>query len=117
MSPLAHFPGGPKYWGADNNIYKNPIVLCFDNKECDNLLKIGVPNPIDNWIKSIKATFREDDDMRNTLLKEDPKELRIEFYDREGLTVRRIYLHNCKCIEKPDYEVEILFDNWEDMYY
>jgi len=40
MSPLAHFPGGPRYWGGDAQIYLNPIVLCFDNKECDKLSKI-----------------------------------------------------------------------------
>ena len=116
MSPLAHFPGGPRYWGGDEQIYLNPIVLCFDNKECDKLLKLGIPNPIEKT-SSIKATFKEDDEMRNTLLKENPKDLRIEFYDREGLTIRRIYMRECKCIEIPDNEVEIQFDSWEDMYY
>ncbi len=116
MSPLAHFPGGPRYWG-DAQIYLNPIVLCFDNKECDKLLKIEIPNPIDKKTSSIKASFKEDDEMRNTLLKENPKDLRIEFYDREGKTIRIIYMRECKCVEMPNNEVEIQLESWEDKYF
>ena len=130
MSPLshftrlAHFPCGSTWHDTDGGIYLNPIVLCFNDKECDKLLKTnllpfyGKDKDLKDFLTAFKTvTFREDDELRTVLLNEQPKEMRLEHYDREGLLIRKVLIHGCKCIEMPDYEVEIQFDSWEDLYF
>lgn len=112
---LAHFTNIHTSTYVDTQIYWNPIVLSFNNKECDKILKLG-PLPKDkNTV--IKATFREDDEDRNLILKENPKDISIEHYNREGIIIRKMIIHGCVFTELPDYGIEIRFDNFEDLYF
>lgn len=114
MSPLAHFVRPEMATWVDTQIYWNPIVLSYNNIEFDRLTKIGVPFENNS---SIKATFNEDDKLRDVLLKDNPKDLRLDFYDKEGKTIRVIYMRQCECKELPNYEVEILYEKFEDFYF
>lgn len=115
MSPLAHFSGPIRDNLLTSNDYKyNPMVLSFNNKECDKILKLGMPIKNNS---SIKATFREDDDDRNIILKEKPKDMSIVQYDREGIINRKTIIHGCDFTELPEYEIDIKFEWFEDFYF
>jgi len=116
MSRLPHFIRRGAYDYVDTQIYLNPYALCFDNHESVNMTKISLPPYKEDEKFSIVA-FREDDEFRTLLLKEQPKDVRIECCDREGTIIRVVYMRECKCIEKPDYEIEIQYESWEDIYY
>ena len=122
MSPLAHFPGGPRNWDWGGPIYLNQFVLCFDNHESKDMLKLKnfLPsyNLKENYITQFKSiTFKEEDEFRILLLEKQPKDLSLEQYNKEGKLIRRVLMHGCEFIEMPDCEVEIKLDNFEDLYF
>lgn len=124
--PLVHFPGNSCNYDAP--LHLPLIVISYSTYESksiklsDNFLScypIYTNKRItEDYLDLYKTiTFKEDDELREILLKDKPNELSIIVYDREGLVIRKFDMFGVEYEKMDDYKISIKFRNFEDYYF
>lgn len=126
--PLPHFIN-VNYWKKEEiPVYVPMKILSFKEYESKEVMfskNFFLFYPYgnkekDKYLSENKSvTFKDNDNFRDILLEQKPKELKYKVFDKEGNLIRELTMYEMEYIENPknQYEVGLKFKDFEDKYF